>query len=95
MTVSPAPSVPSTPCLMATPFLLFRPAACPPRLDMDALLVTALGSLAAELLVEAIQRSVLTATTAGGLPALTPASALPGFRGFFYEAFADLLVKQN
>jgi L-aminopeptidase/D-esterase-like protein len=42
----------------------------PASAEPDALLVTALGSLAADLLVEAVQRSVTTATTAGGIPAL-------------------------
>ncbi len=45
----------------------------PASAEMDNLLVTALGSLAADLLVEAILRSVVTAAPAGGLPALTTA----------------------
>lgn len=38
--------------------------------ELDALLITALGSLAADILAEAVHRSVTTVTTAGGLPAL-------------------------
>jgi L-aminopeptidase/D-esterase-like protein len=49
----------------------------PATAEADALLITALGSLAADLLVEAVQRSVVTATAAGGLPALTPAPQPP------------------
>lgn len=42
----------------------------PSTSEIDALLITALGSLAADILAEAVHRSVTTATTAGGLPAL-------------------------
>ncbi len=42
----------------------------PPTSEMDALLVTALGSLAADILAEAVHRSVTTALPTGGLAAL-------------------------
>jgi L-aminopeptidase/D-esterase-like protein len=41
----------------------------PPISEIDPLLVTALGSLAADILAEAVQRSVTEALPAGGLPA--------------------------
>lgn len=42
----------------------------PATSEMDPLLITALGSLAADILAQAVQRSVITARSAGGLPAL-------------------------
>lgn len=42
----------------------------PATSEMDALLITALGSLAADILAEAVHRSVTTALPAGGLAAI-------------------------
>ncbi|MDB5081774.1 MAG: Peptidase [Chloroflexi bacterium] len=42
----------------------------PPTSQMDLLLITALGSLAAEIVAEAIQRSVTMSSSSGGLPGL-------------------------